>query len=246
MKVKVLFLENEDGQLVIGKVILFILNIFLSLVSYFGGKFLHLYFLIMPPLSIFYLAVTIYFIVKSTGKQVFEIHSLYFLPFLIFVSLGAITDSAGTNKIRKNLLDAQNYVEQYYEQNGTLPDDDDPYLAEHRIQIKGIDSYDKFLKADEYTKHYLEENNRFPPEDDPYLAELNVQIDEVVSYAKYAEAQKYIQQYQYIYGKAPEEDDYFLMGLDPDIYNDEYYYELEAHGADLRRGEKSVNFRQRP
>ena len=246
MKLKVLFLENEDGEVVIGKVILLIVNVVLTLIGFLGGDYLHFYFLLLPPFSIFYLVVTIYYIAKSTVNQVFELHSLFFLPFLISVTLGALTDISESNQIKKNLLDAQNYVEQYYEQNGTLPDDDDPYLAEHRIQIKGIDSYDKFLKADEYTKHYLEENNRFPPEDDPYLAELNVQIDEVVSYAKYAEAQKYIQQYQYIYGKAPEEDDYFLMGLDPDIYNDEYYYELEANGADLRRGEKSVNFRPRP
>ncbi|MBO4320143.1 MAG: hypothetical protein J5857_06710 [Treponema sp.] len=246
MKGKVLFLENGDGEVVIGKVILLIVNVVLTLIGFLGGEFLHFYFLLLPPFSIFYLVVTIYYIVKSTVNHVFELHSLFFLPFLISVTFGALTDISESNQIKKNLLDAQSYVEQYYKQNGSLPDNDDPYLAEHRVQIEGIDSYDKYIKADEYIKHYLEENDRFPPEDDPYLMELRVQIDEVETYAKYVDAQKYIQQYHYIYGKAPEEDDHFLMGLDPDIYNDEYYYELKANGAELRRGEKSVHFRPRP
>lgn len=245
MKIKVIFLENEDGDLVTGKVILFILNIFFSFISIFGGKYLHFYFLLIPPFSIFYFGISIYYIIKSIVNHVFELHSLFFLPFIFFVTLGAISDIDETNNIEKKLLDAQNYVEQYYEQNGFLPDNDDPYLAEQKINIRGIDSYDKYAKADEYILNYLEENERFPDKDDPFLAELKVEIEEVESYSKFLEVQKYIEQYHYIYGKAPEENDYSLMGFNPDIFEDEYYYELEGIGAKIRRGDSKVKFRTR-
>ena len=44
------------------------------------------------------------------------------------------------------------------------------------------------------------------------------------------------------YGKNPEKGDYFLKGMDPTIFDDEYYYELEAHGAKTSRGDDRVRF----
>ena len=46
-------------------------------------------------------------------------------------------DSADTKKTKNQLLQAQAYVEQYYEQNNSLPDNDDERLKELHVQITG-------------------------------------------------------------------------------------------------------------
>lgn len=59
------------------------------------------------------------------------------LPALIALIIGMSIDSADTKKTKKQLLQAQAYVEQYYEQNGSLPDNDDENLKELHVQISG-------------------------------------------------------------------------------------------------------------
>ncbi|MBP5452017.1 MAG: hypothetical protein J6Y16_07255 [Treponema sp.] len=137
MKRRITFLDNEYGTLSTGKFVAFAFDLLLALFSYLGGKefpmgltFLFLIF----PLS---LPINIWFIIRSIKDNTFELLSLYLLPILIAFIIGMFVDSNNSEKAKENLLDAQRYVEQYYELSGSFPGNDDPYLQELGVQIQG-------------------------------------------------------------------------------------------------------------
>lgn len=93
--------------------------------------------ILYPPIFIFSSIVSVYYLTKSIRKHSLEIFALYLLPALIALIIGMTIDSMKTVKTKKQLLQAQAYVEKYYEQNGSLPDNDDDTLKELHVTIRG-------------------------------------------------------------------------------------------------------------
>ena len=176
MKGKVLFLKTKDEDLSAGKCLIFLLDIVFAIAAYAGGKVLLLGFLVSFPIFIVGMIVTVVFIVKSVNTKTFEIMSLFFLPIIIAYIIGASVNSIQSERTRKNLLEAQSYVEKYYEQNGSYPGNDDPYLNELDVQIQGSKFYGNYMKAQEYTQQYYNQYGKLPDKDDPYLKELDTDI----------------------------------------------------------------------
>ena len=137
MKRPVVFLENDRGEDSSPKILLFVLNFFFLLVSFVGGRFMPLGVILYPPIFIFSSIVSVYYLTKSIRKHSLEIFALYLLPALIALIIGMTIDSMKTEKTKKQLLQAQAYVEKYYEQNGSLPDNDDDTLKELHVTIRG-------------------------------------------------------------------------------------------------------------
>ena len=119
MKSKVVFLSSEKEDLSLGKCLVFLLDIFCTIAAYVGGKVLLIAALVFLPVVIISLTVTIVFIQKSVQNKTFEILSLFSLPIIIAFIIGSSVSSIQNQKIEENLLEAQKYVEQYYEQNGS-------------------------------------------------------------------------------------------------------------------------------
>lgn len=205
MEKEVVFLASEDGDLSLGKLFVFGLDVLFAIASYQSGKIFPLGIIFLFPIFIISLIVSICYIVKTLRGDTFELLSFFLLPILIACMIGIGVDSGKSGKIEKNLLEAQRYVEQYYKLSGSFPLNDDPYLKELEVQIEGIKSYENYMKAQEYIKQYYDQN-----------------------------------------GKRPEEDDAYLKELDADIFGGEYYYELHANGARIRRGDDKVYFYPRP
>ena len=201
MKREVIFLQSEDGDLSIGKCFVFLLLIIFSLASYIGGKEIFLGLLMFFPICITGLIVTIVFTVISVRNRTFEILALFFLPIIIAFFLGAFVKSIQNQKAEKNLLEAQSYVEKYYEQNGLLPDNDDPKLKELDVSLQGKEFYLNPKNYQLYTKKEFEEKL-----------------------------------------KQQEADDEQIEDFDADQFVLEYDYQLDAYGARIRRGDKSVHF----
>ncbi len=137
MKRPVVFLENDRGEDSSPKILLFVLNFFFVIVSFVGGRFMPLGVILYPPIFIFSSIVSVYYLTKSIRKHSLEIFALYLLPALIALIIGMTIDSMKTEKTKKQLLQAQAYVEKYYEQNGSLPDNDDDTLKELHVTIRG-------------------------------------------------------------------------------------------------------------
>ncbi len=137
MKRPVVFLENDRGEDSSPKILLFVLNFFFVIVSFVGGRFMPLGVILYPPIFIFSSIVSVYYLTKSIRKHSLEIFALYLLPALIALIIGMTIDSMKTVKTKKQLLQAQAYVEKYYEQNGSLPDNDDDTLKELHVTIRG-------------------------------------------------------------------------------------------------------------
>ena len=137
MKRPVVFLENDRGEDSSPKILLFVLNFFFVIVSFVGGRFMPLGVILYPPIFIFSSIVSVYYLTKSIRKPSLEIFALYLLPALIALIIGMTIDSMKTEKTKKQLLQAQAYVEKYYEQNGSLPDNDDDTLKELHVTIRG-------------------------------------------------------------------------------------------------------------
>ena len=83
MKRRITFLDNEYGTLSTGKLLAFIFDIFLSLISYSCGKTFSMELGAIFPILMLSLPINIYFIVRSIKDNTFEILSLYLLPILI-------------------------------------------------------------------------------------------------------------------------------------------------------------------
>lgn len=137
MKRPVIFLENDKNEDSIPKLLLFILNFIFVGVAFLGGRYWPFGLLLYPPIFIVSTIVSVYYLIKSIKNHTFEIYTLYMLPALIALIIGMSIDSADTKKTKNQLLQAQAYVEQYYEQNGLLPDNDDENLKELHVQISG-------------------------------------------------------------------------------------------------------------
>ncbi len=137
MKRPMIFLRNDKNEKSIPKTLLFCLNFIFVIVAFIGGRFMPFGILLYPPIFIVSTTVSVYYLIKSIKNHTFEIYTLYMLPALIALIIGMSIDSADTKKTKKQLLQAQAYVEQYYEQNGSLPDNDDENLKELHVQISG-------------------------------------------------------------------------------------------------------------
>ncbi|MBO4320144.1 MAG: hypothetical protein J5857_06715 [Treponema sp.] len=157
MKMEVVFLQSEDGDLSIGKLLALGLDIILAVFSYIAGKIFPLGLGILFPLFLISLPINIWFIIRSVKDNTFEILSLYLLPILIAFIIGILVDSNKSSKAEENLLEAQRYVEQYYEQNGLLPDNDDPKLKELDVDLQGEIFYINPNNYQLYTKQEFEE-----------------------------------------------------------------------------------------
>ena len=132
-----IFLRNDKNEESIPKTLLFCLNFIFVIVAFIGGRFMLFGILLYLPIFIVSTIVSVYYFIKSIKNHTFEIYMLYMLPALIALIIGMSIDSADTKKTKKQLLQAQAYVEQYYEQNGSLPDNDDENLKELHVQISG-------------------------------------------------------------------------------------------------------------
>lgn len=176
VKGKVVFLASEKEDLSLGKCLVFLLDIFCTIAAYVGGKVLLIAALVFLPVVIISLIVTIVFIQKSVRNKTFEILSLFSLPIIIAFIIGSSVSSIQNQRTKKNLLEAQRYVEQYYEQNGSFPGNNDPYLQELDVQIQGSKFFGNYLKAQEYTQQYYNQYGELPDKDDPYLQELDSDI----------------------------------------------------------------------
>lgn len=176
VKGKVVFLASEKEDLSLGKCLVFLLDIFCTIAAYVGGKVLLIAALVFLPVVIISLIVTIVFIQKSVRNKTFEILSLFSLPIIIAFIIGSSVSSIQNQRTKKNLLEAQKYVEQYYEQNGSFPGNNDPYLQELDVQIQGSKFFGNYLKAQEYTQQYYNQYGKLPDKDDPYLQELDSDI----------------------------------------------------------------------
>ena len=176
VKGKVVFLASEEEDLSLGKCLVFLLDIFCTIAAYAGGKALIIAALVFLPVVIISLIVTIVFIQKSVRNKTFEILSLFSLPIIIAFIIGSSVSSIQNQRTKKNLLEAQRYVEQYYEQNGSFPGNNDPYLQELDVQIQGSKFFGNYLKAQEYTQQYYNQYGKLPDKDDPYLQELDSDI----------------------------------------------------------------------
>ena len=137
MKREVILFENEKGEDSIPKILLFCLNFLFIAVSFVGGRLMPVGIVLYPPIFIVSLIVSIYHLRKSIKNHTFELFSLYLLPALIALIIGIQIDFADTKKTKEELLQAQAYVEQYYEQTGSLPDKDDETLKELHVSIYG-------------------------------------------------------------------------------------------------------------
>ena len=137
MKRPVIFLQNDKNEYSIPKLLLFCLNPIFVVIAFVGGRYMPFGLLLYPPIFIVSSIVSVYYLIKSIKKQTFELYTLYFLPALIALIIGMSIDSADTKKTKNQLLQAQAYVEQYYEQNNSLPDNDDERLKELHVQITG-------------------------------------------------------------------------------------------------------------
>ena len=173
VKGKVVFLSSEKEDLSLGKCLVFLLDIFCTIAAYVGGKVLLIAALVFLPVVIISLTVTIVFIQKSVQNKTFEILSLFSLPIIIAFIIGSSVSSIQNQRTKKNLLEAQRYVEQYYEQNGSLPDVDDPQLKELKVQIRGEEFYFNSENHQLYTKKDFEEKINSHETDDTNGEEFN-------------------------------------------------------------------------
>ena len=137
MKRPVIFLLNDRNENSTPKLLLFVLNFIFVIVSFVGGKIMPLGIFLYLPIFIFSSIISVYYLVKSIRNHVLEIFALYLLPALIALIIGMAIDSADTEKTKKQLLQAQAYVEKYYEQNKSLPGNDDGTLKELNVVIRG-------------------------------------------------------------------------------------------------------------
>ncbi|MBO7639683.1 MAG: hypothetical protein J6S91_11980 [Treponema sp.] len=83
MKRRITFLDNEYGYLSTGKLLAFVFDLFLALISYSCGKMFPMGLGVMFPIFMMSLPINIYFIVRSVKDNTFELLSLYLLPILI-------------------------------------------------------------------------------------------------------------------------------------------------------------------
>ena len=134
--------KNENGDS-LPKIIFFWLNFFFVAIAFVGGRYMPFGYMLYPPIFIVSLIVSVYYFIKSIKNHTFELFSFYLFPALIALIIGIQIDSTDTKKTTQALLQAQAYVEQYYEQNGSLPDNDDENLKELHVQITGevLDEY---------------------------------------------------------------------------------------------------------
>ena len=137
MKIPVIFLENDKNKDNTLKILLFCFNFIFVGIAFLGGRYWPFGILLYPPIFIVSTIVSVYYLIKSIKNHTFELYTLYMLPALIALIIGISIDSADTKKTKKELLLAQAYVEQYYEQNDLLPDNDDEKLKELHVQISG-------------------------------------------------------------------------------------------------------------
>ncbi|MBO4638481.1 MAG: hypothetical protein J5710_01865 [Treponema sp.] len=137
MKRPVIFLQNDKNEDSIPKVLLFCLNFIFVIIAFLGGRYMPFGILLYPPIFIVSSIVSVYYLIKSIKNHTFELYTLYLLPAFISLIIGMRIDSADTKKTKNQLLQAQSYVEQYYEQNGSLPDNNDEKLKELHVQISG-------------------------------------------------------------------------------------------------------------
>ena len=148
MKRPVIFFENDKNE--DKKISLFVLNFIFIAISFLGGRYMPFGILLYPPIFIVSTIVSVYYLIKSIKNHTFELFTLYLLPALIALIIGMQIDSADTKKTEQQLLQAQAYVEQYYEQNGSLPDNDDEILKELHVNIDGAiydEGYDYELRG---------------------------------------------------------------------------------------------------
>ena len=83
MKRRLVFLDNEYGYQSTGKLLAFVFDLFLALISYSCGKMFPMGLGVMFPIFMMSLPINIYFIVRSVKDNTFELLSLYLLPILI-------------------------------------------------------------------------------------------------------------------------------------------------------------------
>lgn len=160
---KVLFMTDEKNELSALKIILLALNVLGCFVSYLGGRILPMGIVLLFPIFLVALTVSIFYIVKSTNSHAFDLFVLYFLPFLICAIIGWNVDQADSRLYRKKLLEAKNYVEKHYEENGVVPEQDDEYLIENGIYIQSWeDGGYKLWTHDAYIYNY-DDDVRFHP-----------------------------------------------------------------------------------
>ena len=92
MKRRLVFLDNEYGYLSTGKLLAFVFDLFLALISYSCGKMFPMGLGAIFPILMMSLPINIYFIVRSIKDNTFEILSLYLLPILIAFITGMFVD----------------------------------------------------------------------------------------------------------------------------------------------------------
>jgi len=172
MKRPIIFMQDKNGEVSGVKFILAVVNFVFIFISYFGGKSWP-FGLLLFPVFLCFMFVSIWYLIKSIKNKTFELFSLYLLPFVIAGMIGIQIDSINTKKVKKNLLEAQSYVEKFIEENHSLPENTDTYLKELGIQIQGTNYHENYLKAQEYSKEYYEKNGKYPEADDQYLMELD-------------------------------------------------------------------------
>ncbi|MBP5443712.1 MAG: hypothetical protein J6Y60_10775 [Treponema sp.] len=141
MEKEVVFLASEDGDLSLGKLFVFGLNVLFAIASYQSCKILSLGIIIIFPIFIISLIVSICYIVKTLRGDTFELLSFFLLPVLVACIISIGVGAAKSQKIEKNLLEAQRYVEDYYKLSGSFPLNDDPYLKELDADIFGGEDY---------------------------------------------------------------------------------------------------------
>ncbi|MBR6152985.1 MAG: hypothetical protein IKQ43_00950 [Treponema sp.] len=160
---KVLFMTDKKDELNGIKIILLALSVLCCFVSYFGGRILPMGIVLLFPIFLVALVVSIFYIVKSTSIHAFDLFALYFLPFLICAIIGWNVDQTDSRRCRKKLLEAKNYVEKHYEENGVIPEQNDEYLIENGINIQSWEDRDyKLWIHDAYIYNYDDEV-RFHP-----------------------------------------------------------------------------------
>lgn len=141
MKRQIIFFSDKNSDIGAGKAILFLVNLVCSFLSFIGGRFMPLGFIFFLPIFVFSAIVTVFYIQKSRKNHTFEIFTLFYLPILFCGITGYALDRIDTNHTRKTILEAQSYVQNYYEEHNELPDKGDSFLSEKGVTIEGEEGH---------------------------------------------------------------------------------------------------------
>lgn len=136
MKMK--FLKNDCGDISFARIILLAFILFISGMAVLSGNYFGFPLCIIVHLPVLAVAfgITLGLTIKSIKEKTLDIFAFSLIPVVLACFIGIELDVAGMRKTKRELLETKTYVEKYYAENGKLPDSEDGFLKNKRINIK--------------------------------------------------------------------------------------------------------------